>query len=635
MAKLGVQQQLALSVALSVSLAALAVCATLFVFSQQRSYRDTVRRSAEMIEAASLAFSQAMAERDDVLLDALLHELQSRRELAIVEAYVLDSGGRVAAHSRVEEYGRSYPVPTLVAVPQPARLSEVADESSAGFRVISLLQTGGHTLGALVVMFSTSQLARQVRSELLWIAGVTMPILLISGLGVMVYGRRMATRLRRLETKALAIGRGEWGEPLAVTGHDEISRLTAAFNRMSEDLAQLRSKDRQSAETIAALNRDLTAQLEIVGQLKERLADENAALREQLRSLHAPGEIIGANGGLRAVMDQARQVASLPITVLITGESGTGKELLATFLHEAGARSTGPSIRVNCAALPPTLIESELFGHEKGAFTGAVGQKKGKFELAHGGTLFLDEIGELPIESQAKLLRALQQGEIQRVGSDRAISVDVRVIAATNRNLADDVRRGRFREDLYYRLKVVEIRCPPLRERIEDLPVLAQHFVEHYSRKLGKPVLGISPSALGALASYHWPGNVRELENVIARAVALSTSQVLGSEDVAMAPDRPAMASVAGIGANDGLSKTFDRLLDLCAIVPEDLKSDVWQRVLTAVERMCLQAALEKSKNQKEAAEALGLTQTKLHRLIRKHGLKQDHAWLPEAHPRR
>ncbi|MFZ5877669.1 MAG: sigma 54-interacting transcriptional regulator [Nitrospirota bacterium] len=633
MAKLGVQQQLAFAVALSVVLAALAVCATLFVFSQQRSYRDTVRRSTDMIEAASLAFSQAMADRDDVLLDALLHELQSRRELAIMEAYVVDAAGRVAAHSRVEEYGKSYPVPPLVAVPQPARLSEVADESSAGFRVISLLQTGGQTRGALVVTFSTSHLASQVRSELLWIVAVTVPILLISGVGVMAYGRRMANRLQRLETKALAIGRGEWGEPLSVTGHDEISRLTAAFNRMSNDLAQLRSKDRQSAETIAALNRDLTAQLEIVGRLKERLADENVALREQLRSLHTPGEVIGANGGLRDAMDQARQVASLPITVLITGESGTGKELLATFLHQAGARSSGPLIKVNCAALPPTLIESELFGHERGAFTGAVGQKKGKFELAHGGTLLLDEIGELPIESQAKLLRALQQGEIQRIGSDRVISVDVRVIAATNRNLSDDVKQGRFREDLYYRLKVVEIRCPPLRERLEDLPVLAQHFVEHYSRKLGKPVLGISPSALGALASYHWPGNVRELENVIARAVALSASQVLGSEDVAVTTERSPKALVTGGEANDGVASAFDRLLDLCAIVPQDLKGDAWQRVLTAVERLCLQVALETSKNQKEAAEALGLTQTKLHRLIRKYGLKQEPARLPGVHP--
>jgi methyl-accepting chemotaxis protein len=358
-AKFGVQQQLALSVALCVSLAALAVCATLFVFSQQRTYRDTVRRSMEMIEAASLAFSQAMADRDDVLLDALLHELQSRRELAIVEAYVLDSGGRVAAHSRVEEYGKAYPAPPpLVADPQLVGLSEASDESDA-FRVVSLLRAGGRTTGAVVVRFSTDQLSAQVRSELLWIVGVTVPILLISGLGVMIYGSRMANRLQRLETKALSIGRGEWGEPLVVTGHDEISRLTAAFNRMSADLAQLRSKDQQSGETIAALNRDLTKQLEIVGQIKERLADENAALREQLRSLYTPGEIIGANNGLRAVMEQARQVASLPITVLITGESGTGKELLATFLHEAGARRNTPLVKVNCAALPPTLIESE------------------------------------------------------------------------------------------------------------------------------------------------------------------------------------------------------------------------------------------------------------------------------------
>jgi transcriptional regulator with GAF, ATPase, and Fis domain len=325
-------------------------------------------------------------------------------------------------------------------------------------------------------------------------------------------------------------------------------------------------------------------------------------------------------------MEQARQVASLPITVLITGESGTGKELLATFLHEAGVRRSAPLVKVNCAALPPTLIESELFGHEKGAFTGAVAPKKGKFELAHGGTLFLDEVGELPPESQAKFLRALQQGEVQRVGSDRSTSVDVRVIAATNRNLADDVKHGRFREDLYYRLKVVELICPPLRERLDDLPVLAQHFVEQYGLKLGKPVLGIAPSALQKMALYRWPGNVRELENVIARAVALSTSQVLGPEDVAIVADRSCdpLTMLTATADGNGPSSVFDRLLDLCAIAPQDLKGDGWERVLTAVERVCLQAALEQSRSQKEAAEALGLTQTKLHRLVRKYGLKQE-----------
>jgi len=417
------------------------------------------------------------------------------------------------------------------------------------------------------------------------------------------------------------MGRGEWGEPIEVTGTDEIGQLVGAFNQMRSDLSQLHAKNQQSATTIEALNRDLTAQLTVVKQLKEQLVEENAALREELRSLHTPGEIIGANGSLRPILDQARQLASLPITVLITGDSGTGKELLATFLHETGSRSQGPFVKVNCAALPLTLIESELFGHEKGAFTGAVGQKKGKFELAHGGTLFLDEVGELPAEAQAKLLRALQHGEIQRVGGNHPILVDARVIAATNRDLFEDVKHGKFREDLYYRLKVVEMRCPPLRERLDDLPVLAQHFIEDYSRRLGKPVVGISPSALKALVSYPWPGNIRELENMVARAVALATTQVLGPEDFLSLPMPRSETRSAPEQTNP--SSLFERLLDLCGIAPQDLNHDGWERVLTACERICLQSMLEKTKRQKEAANALGLTETKLHRLIRKHGLKK------------
>jgi transcriptional regulator with GAF, ATPase, and Fis domain len=619
--KMGLQRQLATAVFLSIFLAALAICAALFFFNQKRFYQETVRQSKEMIEAASLAFSQAMADGDEVLLDAYLHELQSRKELFIQEAYVLRRDGRVMAHSRIEEYGKSYAIPELLNEQQPSRLSEAFPENPGSFRVISLLQAQGDTVGALVVDFSTQHLSQKVQSEMVWIVGVTFPILVLSGLGVMFYGRRMVNRLRNLQRKALEIGRGEWGEPIEVTGKDEIGQLIVAFNQMRTDLSLLQDKNKKSVETIEALNRDLTNQLAMIKQLKEQLAEENAALREELRTQHTPGEIIGANGSLRPVLDQARQLASLPITVLITGESGTGKELLATFLHETGSRSNGPFVKINCAALPLTLIESELFGHEKGAFTGAVGLKKGKFELAHGGTLFLDEVGELPAEAQAKLLRALQEGEIQRVGGNFPILVDARVIAATNRDLSEDVKKGKFRDDLYYRLKVVELRCPPLRERIEDLPILAQHFIELYSRRLGKPVLGISPSALKALASYPWPGNIRELENMVARAVALATTQVLGPEDFLSLPIPRSETRSATEQTNP--SSLFERLLELCGIAPHDLNHDGWERVLTACERICLQSMLEKTKRQKEAAIAFGLTETKLHRLIRKHGLKK------------
>jgi Nif-specific regulatory protein len=232
---------------------------------------------------------------------------------------------------------------------------------------------------------------------------------------------------------------------------------------------------------------------------------------------------------MRAVYEMASQVAPSDATVLVSGESGTGKELVAMEIHRLSKRSQGPLIKVNCSALPESIIESELFGHEKGAFTGAMDKRKGRFELAHGGTLFLDEIGELSPQIQVKLLRVLQEREIERVGGTATVKVDVRVIAATNRNLETEIAAGRFREDLYYRLNVFPIRVPPLRERKSDIVLLADHFTEKYASKNGKPIKRISSPALDLFTSYHWPGNVRELENCIERAVILSTDMVIHS----------------------------------------------------------------------------------------------------------
>jgi two-component system response regulator AtoC len=226
------------------------------------------------------------------------------------------------------------------------------------------------------------------------------------------------------------------------------------------------------------------------------------------------------------------QVAQTPATVLVTAESGTGKELVARAIHNQSPRRAQPFVAVNLAAIPDTLLESELFGHEKGAFTGAHARKPGKFELAHGGTLFLDEIGSLRVDLQAKLLRALQQREIERLGGTRTIQVDVRVIAATNADLRQAIRARAFREDLYYRLHVVPIGVPPLRERKSDLPDLAAHFIRKYSQEFKKDVRGLSRGALLALAGYDWPGNVRELENIIERSVALATRPVIGLDDL-------------------------------------------------------------------------------------------------------
>jgi len=241
------------------------------------------------------------------------------------------------------------------------------------------------------------------------------------------------------------------------------------------------------------------------------------------------GGLVGTSAAMRAVYELVSQVAPSEATVLVSGESGTGKELVAAEIHRLSRRSDGPLIKVNCSALPESVIESELFGHEKGAFTGAVAQRKGRFELAHGGTLFLDEIGELSPQVQVKLLRVLQEREIERVGGSAVVKVDVRVIAATNRRLEDEIAAGRFREDLYYRLNVFPVRVPPLRERKSDIVLLADYFAEKYSRRNGKPIKRISSPALDLFTSYHWPGNVRELENCIERAAILSTDMVIHS----------------------------------------------------------------------------------------------------------
>ncbi len=243
-------------------------------------------------------------------------------------------------------------------------------------------------------------------------------------------------------------------------------------------------------------------------------------------------EIITENPELKKILSIAEELARSDITVLITGESGTGKELLARYIYRRSKRAQGPFVAVNCAAIPENLLESEMFGYEKGAFTGAVQGKKGKFELAHEGIILLDEIGEMPLSLQAKLLRVLQERIIERIGGTRPISVDVRVIATTNRDLLKEVKTGRFREDLYYRLNVFPIKLPPLRERPEDIPLLSISFLERFSREAGKDIKGFSNEALNILKSRQWKGNVRELENVIQRAVFLCKSDIITKEDL-------------------------------------------------------------------------------------------------------
>lgn len=266
---------------------------------------------------------------------------------------------------------------------------------------------------------------------------------------------------------------------------------------------------------------------EEIEALKDKLAKEKAYLEEEVRTEHNFGDIIGENAALRAILAQVETVAPTDSTVLVRGETGTGKELIARAVHDLSARKDRTFVKLNCAAIPTGLLESELFGHEKGAFTGAISQRIGRFELAHRGTLFLDEVGDIPLELQSKLLRVLQEQEFERLGGTKTISVDVRLVAATNRDLAEMIAQGRFRSDLYYRLNIFPITLPPLRERLDDIPPLVRHFTQKFARRVGRRIETIHSVVMDALVRYPWPGNVRELQNVIERAVILSKGPTL------------------------------------------------------------------------------------------------------------
>ena len=307
------------------------------------------------------------------------------------------------------------------------------------------------------------------------------------------------------------------------------NRLREAHDKLEERVlertAQLQKANDELHREIAIrtqTEQDLQRALKEIGELKERLEQENLFLQEEIRQEHHFGEIIGESKAIVRVLRQIEQVAPSEATVLVLGETGTGKELIARAVHQASPRSGRPLLKVDCASLPSNLMESELFGHEKGAFTDARERQIGRFEIADGTTVFLDEIGELPVEVQAKLLRVLQDGEFERVGSPRTIKVDVRVIAATNKNLQQEIQRGTFRRDLWYRLNVFPVTTPPLRDRKEDIPLLVNAFVSRFAKKLGKQFDSVSARSMASLHAYDWPGNVREMENIIERAVILS-----------------------------------------------------------------------------------------------------------------
>ncbi len=299
--------------------------------------------------------------------------------------------------------------------------------------------------------------------------------------------------------------------------HDKEREYQNQLEELNEKLEQ-RVEERTS---------ELNDALHEVEQLKDRLVQENIYLQQEIKLDHNFEEIVSSSRSLASVLKSVEQVAVTDASVLILGETGTGKELLARAIHSSSERKDRPLVKVNCASLPANLIESELFGHEKGSFTGAAARRLGRFELADSGTIFLDEIAELPLELQPKLLRVLQEGEFERLGGTSTIKVDVRVIAATNRNLQKEAAEGNFREDLYYRLNVFPIVCPPLRERKEDIELLVNHFVAKYSAKIGKAIESVSSRAMTVLKGYDWPGNVRELENIIERSVIITQGKHL------------------------------------------------------------------------------------------------------------
>jgi len=367
-------------------------------------------------------------------------------------------------------------------------------------------------------------------------------------------GEQALEVLRRHEVDVVMLDQRLPGEP----GIDVLSRIKALDPSVVVVLATAVREVRTAVEAIKRGAYDYITKpfdVEDIELLVRRALDKRALEREvlYLRSTLPRGvdAMVGGNVEMARIYQLIAQIAPTSATVLVTGESGTGKELVARAIHAQSPRARRPFVAVNVAALPDALLESELFGHEKGAFTGALALKPGKFELAHGGTLFLDEIGSLRLDLQATLLRALQQREIERLGGSRTVPVDVRVVAATNVNLRQAVRERRFREDLYYRLNVVPIAVPPLRERRDDIPLLVDHFLAKYAREFNRDVRGVSAGALEVLARYDWPGNVREVENIIQRSVVLAGGPVLQLQDLPL--DLALPETGARLGEDTGL----------------------------------------------------------------------------------
>ena len=453
----------------------------------------------------------------------------------------------------------------------------VDDEKSIGELLEITFRKEGHRVE---VVHSVEAAKRKLESQIfdIIISDVRMPG--ESGVDLLKFAKEISpgsffllmTALPALDTAIAALNSG--ADRYVIKGHSLVDQLRLAVHEVTESL---------------------------------KWKKEAGYLRRELRRLTGLDNIIGQSPNMRAIFDMIQTVAPQTSRVLITGESGTGKELVARAIHENSVRAQAPFITINCGAFPETLLESELFGYMKGAFTGANENRQGLFQAAHGGTLFMDEIGNMSLTMQVKLYRVLQEGKVRPIGSTEESDVDVRIIAATNKEFEKEIAEGRFREDLYYRLSVIPIQVPPLRDRRDDIPLLARHFLERFSKTMEKPIEGISPEAMTRLESYDWPGNVRELENTMERAVALETGREISLK---VLPDRIAGYSGSSIGVPEGQAAGFP------------VGGVDFEKEIAAAERRYLQAALEKADGVRtRASELLKISYRSFRHYAKKHNL--------------
>jgi two-component system response regulator PilR (NtrC family) len=453
----------------------------------------------------------------------------------------------------------------------------VDDEKSIGELLEITFRKEGHRVE---VVHSVEAARRKLESQIfdIIISDVRMPG--ESGVDLLKFAKEISpnsffllmTALPALDTAIAALNSG--ADRYVIKGHSLVDQLRLAVYEVSESL---------------------------------KWKKEAGYLRREIRRLTGLDNIIGQSPNMRAIFDMIQTVAPQTSRVLITGESGTGKELVARAIHENSVRAQAPFITINCGAFPETLLESELFGYMKGAFTGANENRQGLFQAAHGGTLFMDEIGNMSLTMQVKLYRVLQEGKVRPIGSTEESDVDVRIIAATNKEFEKEIAEGRFREDLYYRLSVIPIQVPPLRDRRDDIPLLARHFLERFCKTMEKPIQGISPEAMTRLESYDWPGNVRELENTMERAVALETGREISLK---VLPDRIAGYSGSSIGVSEGQAADFP------------VNGVDFEKEIAAAERRYLQAALEKADGVRtRASELLKISYRSFRHYAKKHNL--------------